>query len=423
MKVSYYQIWAYVTALICVFPSYANIGNINIKNIFLVLFYLISFTTIGISTTSLKKSLKKVPFIWLFFVIWLIQCCVDSGLYSGVIFILQTILFFAMIIMVAKNEERIDALIRALINITLPLCILGIVEEFTAVNVFSMIFGNNEVYSEARMSLNRIYSTFTHPISYGIYLTMIAILAVYMLKKYKERRLVFNIFLIIINLCFTVSRSIIVTGLAAIILTYAVYNIFKLTRKNVYYVMVAIILLFLSPLLFPNVLDFFSEIILSVLSTFNTNVSGSTLGSAAGNRFDLYAWTLYSLHGNYLLGMGTNAEFRYVIASYAWGDSIKESLENQYLWIFYQHGLIGLISYILSLINIFVVFAPSMKNKESKSLVKAIFVITLMYIVMFFSTAASFESMVWYVVLALGIVYSFSDREIATKEIAHCYFK
>lgn len=413
MRVSYYKIWAYLVAIICVFPSYASVGGININNILRFLFYLISFTVVGNTTRILKDSVIKIPFVWIFFAIWFLQTCFDSNVYSGVMYLLQTVAFFATIMIVATSEQRFDDLIRALINISMPLCVLGIIEELTSVNFFSMYLGDDNIYSETRMSMSRIYSTFTHPISYGIFLAIIAILIVYMKKKYSEKKYTVNLILILINLCFTVSRSIIVTGLAALVLTYFLYGSNRMTKKKMLLSMAAIGLLFVSPILFPTVLDFFSEIALSVLSTFNSNVSSSELGSAAGNRFDLYAWTLYSLHGHYVFGVGTNSAFRYVIASYAWGKSIKESLENQYLWVFYQHGLIGLISYIVCLINLVLVFIMSLKDKKAVTITKAAFVIVIMYIVMFFTTAESADITTFYVILAIGIVYKYLERENA----------
>lgn len=166
--------------------------------------------------------------------------------------------------------------------------------------------------------------------------------------------------------------------------------------------MAIVILIFISPMLFPNILNFFSEIFRSVAAVFNPNVTAE-LGSAEGNRKDLYAWTLYTLQGHYIFGMGTTAVFRYVIASYAWGDSVKNSLENQYLYLFFLHGLLGLITYVLSMVNIIVFSIKGLQQKYNKSVMKAVFVIVIMYIIMLFSTAESSENTMWYVVLAMGI--------------------
>lgn len=402
MKISYHKIWTYLVAMICVVPTYANIGSLSVKNVLLVLFYVLTLLLYGISPSRFKFTLRTIPFLTLFVLIWFVQSVVDSTFAVAIMQIFQIVAFWLTVSMSLTNEQQIDSLVESLISITFPLSILGIFEELTSVNIFSELFGGGEIYSEARMGMNRIYSTFTHPISYGIYLTIIALLILYMLDKYENKKLYFNLVLILINLCFTISRSIITAGIASLILMMMISGMLKLTRKKMLLLMAIVILIFISPMLFPNILNFFSEIFRSVAAVFNPNVTAE-LGSAEGNRKDLYAWTLYTLQGHYIFGMGTTAVFRYVIASYAWGDSVKNSLENQYLYLFFLHGLLGLITYVLSMVNIIVFSIKGLQQKYNKSVMKAVFVIVIMYIIMLFSTAESSENTMWYVVLAMGI--------------------
>ena len=68
-----------------------------------------------------------------------------------------------------------------------------------------------------------------------------------------------------------------------------------------------------------------------------------------------------------------------------------------------MHGLLGLITYVLSMVNIIVFSIEGLQQKYNKSVMKAVFVIAIMYIIMLFSTAESSENTMWYVVLAMGI--------------------
>ena len=397
MRISYRSIWSYLVALICVIPVYANIGTVSISNILLALFYFISLLWYGISPSEFKYSIKAIPFLSIFLLTWVIQSIADSTISIAAMNIFQRAAFLIVVSMSLKTEKHVDCLINSLITISFPLCILGVFEELTSVNVFSELFGGGKIYSDARrMGLTRIYSAFTHPISYGIFLTMIAVLILYMINKNQNRKLYVNLILVFVNLCFTVSRSIIVSGLAAVLLMMTISGMLKLTKKRIFLLMIIVALIFVSPILFPNVLNFFSEIFRSVVAVFNSNVAAE-LGSAEGNRKDLYAWTLYALQGHYLFGKGTTAVFRYVVASYTWGDTIKNSLENQYLYIFFLHGIVGLITYILSMLNILVF------SIKGVYIMNAVFVIVVMYIVMLFATAESSENTMWYVVLAIGI--------------------
>lgn len=402
MKISYQKIWTYLVAIICVVPTYANIGSLSAKNILLVLFYVFTLLLYGISPSRFKYTLRTIPFLTLFVLTWFVQSVVDSTFAVAIMQIFQIVAFWLTVSMSLTSEQQIDSLVESLISITFPLSILGIFEEFTSINIFSELFGGGAIYSEARMGMNRIYSTFTHPISYGIYLTIVAVMILYMLDKYENNKMYINLVLVLINLCFTISRSIITAGIASLILMMVISGMLKLTKRKMFLLIAIVILVFISPMLFPNILNFFSEIFRSVVAVFDPNVKAE-LGSAEGNRKDLYAWTLYTLQGHYIFGMGTTAVFRYVIASYAWGDSVKNSLENQYLYLFFLHGLLGLITYVMSMLNIIVFSIKGLQQKYNKSVMKAVFVIVIMYIIMLFSTAESSENTMWYVVLAMGI--------------------
>ena len=55
----------------------------------------------------------------------------------------------------------------------------------------------------------------------------------------------------------------------------------------------------------------------------------------------------------------------------------------------------------------------SLKDKKAVTITKAAFVIVIMYIVMFFTTAESADITTFYVILAIGIVYKYLERENA----------
>lgn len=405
MKISRQKLWTYLVAILCVVPTYANIGPISIQNILLVLFYICTIHWYGISKGKLKYAFCAIPAFTLFWIVWLVQSTADSGFATAGMQIFHFVAFWATVAAVLKTEEQVDQLIHSLISITFWLCLLGILEEFTHVNIFSQWLGGGSIYSEERMGMNRIYSTFTHPISYGIFLSMIAVLTLYMINKYKDKRLYFNFALILINLCFTISRSPIVVGIISVILMMIISGMVKfnkITRKRFAIFLGIVVLLVVSPLLFPSILNFFSQMFRSVAAVFDSNVKAD-MGSAEGDRKKLYAWTMELLRGHYIFGKGTKAVFRYVIASRPWGDLVKVSVENQYLYVLFLHGIVGLVTYLLSLINIVIFFIKGLFKRYNDTMMKAGFVIVFLYLIMFFSTAESSENTMWYTVLAMGI--------------------
>lgn len=88
-----------------------------------------------------------------------------------------------------------------------------------------------------------------------------------------------------------------------------------------------------------------SSVANEISSEFGSNAEGT------GERFELYTWINDELGSRKLFGAGANAEFKHQFQMTKKRTSIKISIENQYLKIYFYFGYVGLSIFIVYLLG------------------------------------------------------------------------
>lgn len=331
-----------------ILPQYIYIvEGVNVVNALLLIFCLIY---VFFYARVVKLGVREnIAFFWIYMIVIAVSYFFDAGLLRTVIFTMSFIILPWFVITVVNSEERFIKVIDVLIAAGFLMGVLGLIEAILKTNFIQLLAGTDvEFFHEIRYGLLRIMTTFGQPISYGMYQVFIIALINYRKNTFKNKRFLSVIYVVsVLNIFLSVSRIPIIAFIALqMLLTYK-----KSSKKffNYLFLVVIIILFYLivgtsAGLRIPFVDD--------LLQTLNQLISGSgsTTGSTVGvgNRLDLWSWVYQSMGSEWITGHGPTAEFAYQV--YDW--QTKTSIENQYLYILWHNGLIGLVLLVLSYISI-----------------------------------------------------------------------
>jgi len=346
-------------------PWYIAIGPLNLVNLlsigFIIWWILCSDAKIAsFSRTSL--------FFWIYLIVYSVQALYDASLLRAIAYITAQLIVCVILYSEIRKQEILDNTLDMMIYAGGILCVTGIFEELTRINIFHIIsrLDASYFYSEVRLGFFRIATSFSHPIVYCTYLCFIAGLVVYRLNKIDNQKQVriFKVIyvLVLLNALFTMSRStLLVLIVEQIILVYKTGNM-KFSKKRLLIFLVIVVVFTGAFALELPVMEKLKDIGYMFMALFDnkyTSLFSTFFGmneSGIGNRMDLYYWVADAVKGHEFLGMGTSTEFAYSVHAvdskwyyfYTW---TKTSIENEYLYNYYIHGLIGLVTFSLCMIS------------------------------------------------------------------------
>jgi hypothetical protein len=146
---------------------------------------------------------------------------VSSAVVKTLTFWLSFFLLFYVVVSVVRSRSELDALIRALVFCGTVVAAFAMVESRTGFNVFNYLgrltpalhfndpavtAGLTATYLD-RSGLRRVYSSAAHPIELAAILTMLAPLALYLLKSTKQKRWLVAFVLLAMGSLTTLSRT------------------------------------------------------------------------------------------------------------------------------------------------------------------------------------------------------------------------
>ena len=390
-----------------ILPQYVYVvGGVNVVNALLLLFCVVYiFGYRRIARLDIKRN---IIFFWIYMIALAISYFLDAGLIRTVTFVMSFILLPWFVITIVDSEDRFMQVIDTLIAAGFILGILGIIEAILKTN-FIQLLARDEVvfFHEIRYGLLRIMGTFGQPIAYGLYQVFITALIYYRKNTSHHGRFLNVIYVVsVLNIFLSVSRiPIISLVVLQLLLTYR-----KSSKKFFNYVFFAVIIILLYLIVGTSVgleIPFVDDLLETVnqLISGNSATTGSTVG--VGNRLDLWLWVYLSMGNNWVTGHGPTAEFAYQV--YEW--QTKTSIENQYLYILWHNGIIGLILLVLSYVSVLRftfkrrnVFLDANRERISFNMVMCITLFT--YYIASFGVQESDMARIYTVFIALLIAYN-----------------
>lgn len=439
MKIKFNNVLLAFIFLYPITPWYIAFGPFNLVNIVALLFVILWAFGTKIQLASLSKT---SAFFWIYLVVYSLQAIFDTSITNaGAYIVSQLIVCLIFYSEVRKRDIHKEAL-KTLAYAGGLLGITGLLEEITRVNIFHIISGlpGNSFYKEIRLGIYRIETSFSHPIVYCAYLCFIAGILVYLIEheeSLKAKRLFKVIYvLVLVNAILTMSRStLLILILEQFVLGY--YTGFIRFSKKII-VGIAILIIFIvgsSSLNFSFVVKL-RDVWYMILAIFNDSYSSlfsASFGmnqSGIGNRLDLFNWVAESVKGHELFGMGTTSKFAYSVHAvestwsyaYTW---TKTSIENEYLYNYYIHGLVGLIAFVSNIISTIIYSAKTNSKSKNKknynekkhriSFPKLMTILLLGYAITLFSVRASDNVRIFNLLICMLFAYRYNLKDWSSK--------
>ena len=359
-------------------PWYITFGPLNLVNIVSMIF--IAFWIVG-SNMRIANFSRTNAFFWIYLLVYSVQALIDTSLVKAIAYIIAQLTVCLIVYTEMRKRKIFVEALHMLVYAAGILSVIGLVEEVTRTNIFHIIsrLPSSSFYTEIRLGIYRIETSFSHRIVYCAYLCFIAGLLNYLINNEieKKRRRIFRIIyiLVIINALLTMSRStLFVLLLEQMILGYMTGGI-KFSKKILLALAFLIFILVISSALGLSYISKIKDIWYMFLAIFNDNYSSmysTSFGmneSGIGNRLELFTWVADAVKGHELFGMGTSANFAYSVKavestwnySYTW---TKTSIENEYLYNYFIHGLVGILTFVLNICGVIIYAIKT--NKISK---------------------------------------------------------
>lgn len=411
--------------LYTILPSYFVIGGIRGANILALAFVILWYITKpNIKKLNICSSLSVCLTIWI--LIRTIILFYHSEISRAVVFLIGTVGLGSIFIPWINTKERFLKIIDLLIATFTVVSVLGILESFSGINVFSLLNNSGAIlnYNNLRLGMTRIISFTGQTINYCFCCTIMGILTIYRISvengAAKRRKLKISYFLLFVNVFLTLSRSIILCFIVSQLILLCKMGFVKMLKRILLLIVLAVIVGFVWSVVTGSDDNFIMQIVYMLLAVFDSSYAlklssnwGSEDKAGIGDRFSLYAWVWVSVKDHLITGMGERAEFAYTYRNtdgiYSWMQT-KTSIEVNYLSLLYHYGIISMISEVVLYISAMIKgFISSFKVKapwENSLNYNFVFsLIILVNLVAWFAVGQGAEEALMYFVAFLFLGY------------------
>lgn len=405
-KLSVKNILFFLLFLYPILPVNYYIGRFSYVNICSLLIILI-YTLYNGKVKILRLRGNNFGF-WQYLFICGLFTFFTVGPITGIANIVSGAMVSMVVILLMQEKNDFYKVIDLIIISSFFLGILGCIESLSGAY---LIQGDLLNESEGmRYGVLRCSVSFGHPINFGMYQAISAILAFYRLNtdiERKKKKLYIIAYLIaVISMFLAVSRLVICFFFSVQIILLLKMDL----KKVVKYLLITTFVVIIGTIVFRNIglevsklIDDFIISLCEMLGIGNKISNTETIGF--GNRFDLYGWVIDSIGDKWLWGLGIGAEFAYKMTDWF----TKTSIEVHYLYIFYQCGLVGVVSLVISYISTWIFFYTKRKNtfdSEKKiSFLSLLVILLLIYYICLFGVQETDLFRLHCEIVSLGISY------------------
>lgn len=401
-------------------PTYFKIAGLNSQffvALIIIILYILLQKEKRLSHTTLR-------YCAVFFTPYLVSLAVHAEWYLAVRQFLEIIVLLVIVVDTIRTEEDIRKVIHNIV-------VLSAVESFFAVihfafdyNVFSLLSNTSDVNftksdfgagTQYRFGMPRVEGSFSHAITFGVYLSICSLLCIYLYQRTKKKGYIGVYVVNVVALFMTLSRMPIIVFIVSQIIYLFVLD-FRRTLKilGVLFFTIVIAAIVIN-LFFPGLADKISTMSGLFTSVFSSDslsgIASFNQDSAFSYRAEMVRAILPSVGDHFLFGIGSidMADFSFLI-----NGSIQRSIDNQYLYFLVLYGICGCAFSILWVCQLLLF---RRKKKEGNRCLKlcnySLYrnLIIFVYLINLFSVAMmeEYKLIVMFVSLSLCEVYTNHD--------------
>lgn len=386
-------------ALYPILPSYTRIAGVPVHK-WLAIAYAVAYLCTYIQGNTIKIAKKNIGLLVSVIGLW-----VAANLYHFSVRGLLNVVIDYLLVMVPlldyfTTKERVEDGLELILKCSMVMCVCGLSDFITQKNIFSFLFIGSELDStpdlQMRGAFARSEATFAHAIPFGIYLSVNALIALYFYNKTKENKYKYMFILLMVTLMTTISRAPILIFLIGVLIFLGMMGFKKVVTGVIRSIIVVSVMLVVLYFVSPNAFNSISFISNTVLGVFFENALQRAGAFENANPF-AYRLSLYSsigniLSGNWIFGNGN------VIQSFYYGSYLHSSIDNAYLAWLVRYGIVGLLANVIPLVGAIII---SFRRRMKDNIFILSFVITLMFMLNWFSVARLSEARLWSIIFLM----------------------
>lgn len=410
MRISYkvnlkVLIWIYLI-IYPILPSYTRLFGYTVYSLMTILFFGIMFILNANKLRTISKSFLLVSFlvIILYSIPFLYHGEVERIVYEFIeVFLPIVLLLFSFKFF---HKEDMDYAISLLVITSFIICIFGIFEFVTSFNVFSLVenmqydnprFGSLQT---TRLGVIRIEQSFNTALSYALYISMAFSLTFYMFFSSKNKIYIIVMLVQIINVLLTMTRGVSLVFILGIGMLIFVNRKYLGIKRITSIVILALLLMIVVVMLFPNLLNTINEMLGSAI---NLIFGGQAdIDDSSALRQGYQAAAINALQSGEVLAFG--------VGEYGLRNMV--SIDNEWLLEITGYGIFGFIAFIILLLVPIKAAYDGLKQSrlikmaESELFFRCMLVMLLEYYVSLYTVAQMAEAKMFYVLLAIIVTYS-----------------
>lgn len=332
-----------------------GLPSITLPRIFLVICYLWLLVDSRMQSRFLRiisNNIYNFPIV-----VYLVVClytavlCKDANSFFG--FFVDSALTYYLVVYVLRTCLSIDDLTRLISVCLYVMCIIGVIEFITGVNVLSLVSlgEGSEIASTFRDSTLRVRGPYGHPLGYAMVLLLLFPLSCYSREErsvslFRHKALFLLVFL---NVLFTGSRSGI--GLFCIeVIILCVFTSRKYRNGTVLFSVAAVLTLVVCAMLFADntlVQYILRQLFYVVDQVFGTNFALRYGGDASIMNSTVARDRIWKVPFDSSLSPWVGKGVSYQTGAYRIDGWLVRSIDNYYIRTYISYGIFGVIAVLL----------------------------------------------------------------------------
>ncbi|MBR3348953.1 MAG: O-antigen ligase family protein [Solobacterium sp.] len=393
-------------ALYPVLPGYFRIAGIPSYKLLMILYSGVYYLSL-FASKRIRISKRNAKLVGCLFGIWTL-INIRHASFSGIVnALIEYVLVLGAMLDYFDSREKVEGALRILVRVGTVMCFFGLFEFVAKKNLFAVFYNGKTTDTTPVLQYRGIFArseaTFGHSIPFGIYLSLNAIIAMYLYQKYKRRGYLFSYVLLVITLFTTISRGPIVVFIITQLLFLAMMGFKRLILGIATAIPVAAIVLVIMYYAFPTIFRGVSFIYNVVAGVFSENALQRAGVFQNQNPFE-YRLALYEIAGNLvkgkeLFGTGNVIDtFSYGYNLFSLSGTTHYSIDNAYLSWLVKYGVIGLI---VNLIPVVTALFISWRYRKMDREFVLFFATVLTLGLNWFSVASLGDSRIWLILFAM----------------------
>jgi|GEM_PF-836924 len=295
------------------------------------------------------------PFIAVYFTYSFLDYVFTLQITSGIGFLVDSVVLIILITSLIRDQESLNYFIDVFNGMLTIYAILGLIEVFAGINIYDVVFGSIALQS-VRFGLTRFCGAGLVSSNNANFLLLASILIMYRIincdSMKEKKRFIVAYIMNTIALFFTLTRASILLFLALQLIWLIKAGIFMFIEKHLLKIVSVMLVLVSTVIFIPQINSIVTNFITMFHAFFDASIAdsiSSSFGSNAqgtGERFQLYEWVAQQIKGSELFGKGANTPFIHEYTTWYGKRVTKISLENHYLMMYYQLGIVGLVTFL-----------------------------------------------------------------------------